>query len=486
MRFGLQGGGSATAGRRRMGGRLAGGLCLAVLAGWLWEARAAPPAKAAPELARFHARLADLDAGRSDLLAVLQIGDSHTASDHLSGRLRQLLQARFGDAGRGYLPPGAPYAYYRPQQVTVSQTAGWQVLSSNKTLPDAVAFGLSGYVARARDAVDAIAIVPRAPAALRAIDIGVLTRADGGTLGVWVDDRQIGSIETRLEAGARAGHRVVRLGLPEAVGRIELRPIGEGPVDVTGHGLVGSRRGVTLSNLGFPGAQIGILGRWHWPAVAARMRDIDPALVILAFGTNEGFAAAGRIGRQYEAVFARHLAAIRAAAPNASIVVVGPPDANRYPRYCFPPDALPPLPPLALLPPEVPSTASPPAVAARRPPPRPLPEPPADTPCTPLTDAERAAYDGLIGSRDRSLCRWHTPAAIAIVREAQRRVAARAGVLFFDWGALPGGECGADRWARQGLAHKDRVHLKANGYARVAERLHAALMAGYVAPRRGR
>ena len=39
----------------------------------------------------------------------MQIGDSHTANDSFSGRLRELFQARFGDAGRGVLPPGVPY-----------------------------------------------------------------------------------------------------------------------------------------------------------------------------------------------------------------------------------------------------------------------------------------------------------------------------------------------------------------------------------------
>ena len=45
-------------------------------------------------------------------VAILQIGDSHTANDSFSGRMRELFQARFGDAGRGVLPPGVPNAGY--------------------------------------------------------------------------------------------------------------------------------------------------------------------------------------------------------------------------------------------------------------------------------------------------------------------------------------------------------------------------------------
>ena len=55
---------------------------------------------------------------------ILQIGDSHTAGDRITGKLRAALQARFGDGGRGVLPPGIPYAGYAPLQVEVTAD-GW-------------------------------------------------------------------------------------------------------------------------------------------------------------------------------------------------------------------------------------------------------------------------------------------------------------------------------------------------------------------------
>jgi len=53
---------------------------------------------------------------------ILQIGDSHTAGDQISGQIRSRMQARFGRGGRGILPPGAPYAGYAPRQVSVEAT----------------------------------------------------------------------------------------------------------------------------------------------------------------------------------------------------------------------------------------------------------------------------------------------------------------------------------------------------------------------------
>ena len=315
-------------------------------------------------------------------------------------------------------------------------------------------------------------------------------------LEVLADGQPLGTIATKSADTAVSRHKTVGFDLAAGARRIALRPIGDGPVDIADHRLVGARPGITLANLGFSGAQVGIMGRWDWPTVTQQILALDPALIIVAFGTNEGFGAAEQMTSSYAGLFEQRLRALMAATPNASLVVVGPPDANRYPRYCLPPS-----PPAKLASAATAAEAhvlatGPPIsqirIAANRGarfaafPPRPPPEPPDSTPCVVLSPDERRSYDALISAQDRRLCRWHTPAAIPIVREAQRRVAARLGVLFWDWGQLFEGECGADLWARTGLAHKDRVHFKQDGYARAADRLFAALLSGYGPERQGR
>ena len=102
-----------------------------------------------------------------------------------------------------------------------------------------------------------------------------------------------------------------------------------------------------------------------------------------------------------------------------------------------------------------------------------------NVPCAPLSAAEAQDYSRLLARRERSLCRWHAPAGIALVRDQQRQVAARTGAFFWDWSAVQGGACGAARWAQQGLEHRDHVHMTEGGYALSADRLHAALMRDY-------
>src|SRR5215472_9686220 len=74
---------------------------------------------------------------------VLQIGDSHTANDSLSGRL----QARFGSAGRGWLPAGVPFKYYRPHLVSVTES-GWQHVKPSDHA--GVALGLDASAAQSQ------------------------------------------------------------------------------------------------------------------------------------------------------------------------------------------------------------------------------------------------------------------------------------------------------------------------------------------------
>ena len=387
-------------------------------------------------LAAFHQALAALEAGRTQRVNIVQIGDSHTAGDHFSGRLRELFQARFGDAGRGMLPPGSPFPYWRPYQVHVEQRGRWEVLSSNKRDYAPVPYGLSGFVLRSRTTDAAITLT--ADTASTA-EVTFFRQPSGGHIDALIDGTRVGDIDTR-----GAAWQMDRQSFPARAGRtFELRVRGDGQADIADWSVYRRDRGVTLSNHGFVGASVGLMDRWDAANVAAELRQLSPALIILAFGTNEGFDPVDTLG-DYGAILEARIVQLKAAAPGASIVVVGPPDADRLPDYC--------------------GVRGPARDTLR---------------CVPLSATEAQDYSRLLARRDRSLCRWHTPAGIGLVRQQQRQVAARTGALFWDWSAVQGGDCGADRWAHEELGHRDRVHMMESGYARSADRLLATLMKDY-------
>ncbi|TXL71229.1 hypothetical protein FHP25_30850 [Vineibacter terrae] len=389
------------------------------------------------QLANFHKALADLQARRTNRVTIVQIGDSHTANDHFSGRLRDLFQQRFGDGGRGMLPPGSPFPYYRPYQVEASQSGQWQVLSSNSSANgDAGIYGLSGFVTRGRSPSDSMSLMAGEGRLFDRVEVEVMRQPGGGSLDVFIDGRSAGVIDTKGSVYDLARRSFDSPGATS----VELRPRGNGSVDIADWAVYRRGPGVVLTSHGFSGAQVKLLDRWNFQIVTEQLRHLRPALIILAFGTNEGFAPQERLG-DYAAEFRSRLQVLRQAAPGASIVVVGPPDANRLPSYCG-------------------------RIRGER-------------PCAPLTRAEAANYSSMLAGGDRGLCRWHTPAAVDYVRRAQQQVARQLNVYFWDWSSVQGGACGADRWARQDLGHRDHVHMKQDGYWQSADALFENLMRGY-------
>ena len=53
----------------------------------------------------FFAGLDSLRAGKDTVLTIVHLGDSHIQAGYYSGKVMRLLQAQFGNAGRGWIAP---------------------------------------------------------------------------------------------------------------------------------------------------------------------------------------------------------------------------------------------------------------------------------------------------------------------------------------------------------------------------------------------
>ena len=250
---------------------------------------------------------------------ILQIGDSHTAGDRITGKLRAALQARFGDGGRGVLPPGVPYDGYAPLQVEVA-TSGW-------TTTLAPLAGNAGYVRAGvgLTGVQAVTVQPGSTLTFRResvspafVHIGLCGEGPG-RLEVATEDES-----WSVDFGEERCAILYANGSPA---QIELRAL-DGVVSLHDVRLTNIAPGVELSNLGVVGSTLRDLAARDQRVVARELAAWRPALVVLAFGTNEGFDDA-LDARAYEALLRGQIVRLRRLAPGASLMILGAPDALR-------------------------------------------------------------------------------------------------------------------------------------------------------------
>jgi lysophospholipase L1-like esterase len=276
----------------------------------------------------FFARLSALQERRARRLRISVWGDSHVAAEVLPAQLRRRFQARFGDGGPGFVLLGKPWPSYRHSQVETGASRGWRAerlwgrYSRTRPRPRDDLFGVAGISVHSRRAASTW-VRPVGRRALAGLDLFYLRQPGGGTVEILADGTRLKRLRT---AGARRALRE-HLDLPGRIKRLDLSAR-RGEVRLFGVDLHSGRPGVVVDSLGINGAQASSILKWNELLLARHLEQLAPDLVILAYGSNE--VDAKGLTRQ---TFAQDLDAVlermSEAAPNASCLVVGPPDQAR-------------------------------------------------------------------------------------------------------------------------------------------------------------
>lgn len=363
---------------------------------------------------------------RGRTVRILQIGDSHTAADQVTGSWRTLLQARFGRGGRGVLPPGRPYAGYLTRDITASQSGVWSTsgIFGSAWHPGGGPIGLSGYTLSTAMPGAAIGLrADRADLQFDRFTVCALTGPGAGSVLL-----SIGTSQRLWSLAAPvAGSDCTTLASPMATDTANVT-VQQGPVTLTSWATeAGAAGGVTLSNLGTVGAQLLHFDRTDDAVVERELTEYRPDLIVIAFGTNEAFyprfTAAG-----YAAQLRASLARLQRLAPGVPMLLLGAPDsATKLPQL----------------------------------------QSGADGFSAPCADAA-----GLADA-------WRPTAALATVQMLQRSTAHAMGLAFWDWSQRMGGRCTAIDWSSRQppLMRGDHVHFTSPGAAVIAERLEIDLEA---------
>lgn len=252
-------------------------------------------------------------------LSILHYGDSHTAADEWTGAVRTLLQGRFGDGGGGYSLAGRPFASYRRLDLKSGESRGWESDGMLTRGSDGL-YGLGGVSNSTQSPGQSVYL----EAECSRLELFYLQQPGGGALQLYDNGEPAGVISTDGELGPGFFQYEVKPESGPGPHRFELETLHQAPVRLFGW-VTEKDRGVTYETLGINGAQASIVFRWDEALLASHIGRRNPALIVLAYGTNEA-ARQDWTQESYAQMFSALLQRMRQAAPTASILVLGPPD----------------------------------------------------------------------------------------------------------------------------------------------------------------
>ena len=246
---------------------------------------------------------------------VLHYGDSHTASDDWAAELRNLFQASFGNGGPGFSHAGRPYNGYRRYDVKSFSSLNWYTHGLVGRDGDGM-YGLSGIAMTASRPNQFVQLYAQCQSA----ELLYLQQPGGGPFELTVDGGESQRIET--DGPPIPGYIKIPVGPGEH--RFEVHTLESKPVRLFGW-TTDNDHGITWETLGINGMQAGMQLAWDADMLRAHIARRNPALIVLAYGTNE----AGNTDltlEDYRATFSKVLMRMRQASPTASLLVIGPPD----------------------------------------------------------------------------------------------------------------------------------------------------------------
>jgi lysophospholipase L1-like esterase len=249
---------------------------------------------------------------------ILQFGDSHTASDDWVDSMRQDFQSLYGSGGPGFAMAGRPFRGYRRFDVKGGSSEGWETDGTVSHPGDGLQ-GLSGVSITSHSPGQTV----WADISAGDVDLYYLQQPGGGSFDVEQDGAPVSTVNT--DGALSTG--VFHIQPPAGEHIFGIRTLTASPVRLYGW-APGTASGITWETMGINGAQASIMFNWDEGLWAQQIQMRNPALVVMAYGTNE--ANNPKFDPEQFRTGLRNLfARFRRAVPDASLLLVGPPDCGR-------------------------------------------------------------------------------------------------------------------------------------------------------------
>lgn len=217
---------------------------------------------------------------------ILHYGDSIITADFVSGALRRMFQARFGDAGHGFILTANPWEWYFHNDVNHWASEGWSMSRITGPLSGDGMYGVGGVSFRTAGVASAgfgTADKGDFGRNVSRFDVYYLEQPFGGD----VELRVAGKYSAFSTRGPKKVSRVFSVDVPDGAAQLTMKTRGSGEVRLFGVALERDRPGVVYDALGANGARAKLwepMSEAHWTDQLALRK---PALVILQYGTNE-------------------------------------------------------------------------------------------------------------------------------------------------------------------------------------------------------
>ena len=248
---------------------------------------------------------------------ILHYGDSPTTADSITADVRSLLQERFGDAGHGFVLVAKPWAWYGHRGVDVSGK-NWRIEAASQSRARDGFHGLGGVNFEGKTGASSHLVLHEEHARM---EVQYLRQPGGGSLSV----RAAGQVLATLETDGEKQPAFQEVPLPAGARTIDLS-VERGPVRLFGVSFEKDGPGVIYNSLGLNGGQVqAVLRYFEKSQWSEQLQHQRPDLVVVNYGTNESLYA-DYIERYYPGELREVIRRIKAAVPNASVLIMSPMD----------------------------------------------------------------------------------------------------------------------------------------------------------------
>ncbi|MGB3049964.1 MAG: GDSL-type esterase/lipase family protein [Polyangiales bacterium] len=258
-------------------------------------------------------------------------GDSSIATDLITSTVRQNLQARFGDAGHGFVLAAKGYIPYKHRGVRQSSDHEfWELRELVRRQDRNGRYGYGGVRSRAmRGSWARIGTAKRGDVGKQAsrFQIYYEEQPRGGKFSVRIDkeDREI--VSTKADA---LGDGVHSIEVPDGPHSIELRYQRGGPVTFYGVAVEREGPGVVYDSLGLVGARANRLLNFDEAHIRHQLEQRRTNLIVLGFGGNE--ASDDRTEQMFYEDYMKVLRHMRQGREDLACLVFAPLDQARRSR----------------------------------------------------------------------------------------------------------------------------------------------------------